>query len=230
MVTALQELLDLPSSRRNQQGSRARDSQRQRLYTAENVAFPGGGPAKGLRTIPECQAFVDKVLGSAWAQRRYGRRAIYVDHKAKGGHYSPGDRTMSLGMWARTQRVILHEIAHELTPRECAWHGQEFAATHLALVRQFIGQEDADRLRAAYVKHRVRHRWALPTPTRPVVTKAERVARAKVRDEREAASARRPERRQWAAETIRAMVKVGHFGPPGRVLRTRALEVARALD
>jgi putative metallohydrolase (TIGR04338 family) len=63
---------------------------------------------------------------------------------------------VALPRWGRSERVILHELAHHATPRYCAAHGPEYARTFLDLVRHFMGREVAQQLEEAFESHRVK--------------------------------------------------------------------------
>jgi putative metallohydrolase (TIGR04338 family) len=132
-----------------------RDSQRSRLYDAER-ALRGG---RRFVTVDECQAYVDGVLASEWWRSRFPRvRAIRVTDgrgRRHAGAFVESAR-IALPKWARTERVLLHEIAHHAAPRAAAAHGPEFARIYVELVREFRGEKPARRLLAALHAHRVR--------------------------------------------------------------------------
>jgi hypothetical protein len=211
--------------------TRPRDSQRSRLYAAER-GLQHGVHVMRTRNAPErwsvdqCQRYVDGITESAWFVRRWGKRRILVLPGRNGGHGN-GD-FITLGVWARQEIVVLHELAHCLAPRECAAHGPEFAGVLLFLVRTKLGTEAWTKLRGEYRRHRVRvSNRALPSPSQHKLEQVRRAAR-----ERKAAANRPPAR--WdvatAAATIRRAVKAGQLGASGRRPRTHALETARALE
>ena len=41
----------------------------------------------------------------------------------------------------RNELILLHEITHGITPRECAFHGSEFCGCYLKVVRTFMGDD-----------------------------------------------------------------------------------------
>lgn len=244
----------------------ARDNQRSRLYAAENVlrglrvskaatkhlidtqAVAGwsvivDGRARPMRTptIGGVQDYVDAVTSASWFQARWGQRGIIV--VAGKGSHSNGYRQITVSQQhRRSESVILHEIAHCLVGLPHAWHGPEFAGVLLTLVRYQMGKEHADTLRASFKEKGARYNLkAVPSPSRPVVTQAERSKRAtaakrqeKARlEEQRAASHRRLTgytSRQSAAATVRALIKDGHFGPSGSAGRKAALATARSLE
>jgi putative metallohydrolase (TIGR04338 family) len=139
-----------------------RDTQRQKLYDAEGLAF---GEAEAEMTLDECQALVDKVLASKVIQRKY-RRAQYqltvTDGRSRrsGGYFAGwDDSTIALPRWARQKWVVLHETAHHLAHGpDAAGHGWQFAACYLYLVRVYMGKGQEQALMAAFKAKRVRFR------------------------------------------------------------------------
>lgn len=209
---------------------RPRDSKKSALYDAEQTAFGQHGRWAAEFTLAEAQAWLDKFMAQRWFKQRWqvGKVEVLAGRGLRGTAYY---RAMTLGVNARNRTVILHELAHILVDREPgvhAHHGPEFAATFLLLVRHEFGAETANRLRAEYVKRRVRHQWS----------EVRREARYEVptqAEEREkrAAKAKVPpslRERQEAAEVLREAVSAGHFGPAGSKPRTHALATARALE
>lgn len=240
---------------------RTRDQQKSRVYAAEgSIRVLRSKKAQRLlvddaRLIPQkgwqapytvngkpvapdveaCQRYVDDVMREAWVQRRWGQRVLTVHWKAGGsatGSYF-GNR-LALPPWSRVEAVILHEIAHNLVgSHDCASHGPEFAGLLLSLVRLRMGKAAADRLRTAYKAERVRYNLkAVPAPTKPVVTAADRAAKSKARIGNIASSTLR---RQRAARALRLLVvstaaRDPWFGGPATKSRARALATAKVLD
>lgn len=216
---------------RNKDG-RVRDSQRSRLYKAEEVL--GQKDLNEVGSIADCQAWVDRLCGERWFQSRWGRREIEVRFKSYGSATGYTNSHICLPPWSRNPRVMLHEIAHVLTPSRYAAHGPEFAAMFVTLVELELGKEAARKLRDSFVANKVRYRSgmaAVPKAgTRQVVTKTAWVA-----TERAAAARRQKElvwskeKRALAAEVIRALVAEGKFGEAGSKPRARALAVAKTV-
>lgn len=262
----------------NAQGSKPRDTQRSRLYDAEDsirsrrvstaakrhltdtqnvagrmvydvsrpprlvaVTHPGGVvkmeprhelvPAK-CPTTEAVQSYMDAVTEAAWYQRRWSQKFRYVN--GRGSHGAGGRVTVSQEhRWS--EAVILHEMAHTLTPSQYAWHGPEFAGVLLTLVKHVMGAKHADDLRAAFKVHRVRHNMkAVPAPTRTVTPQSERVKRVRAAAKREVAereaALRRSSSRRHAAAVIRLAVADGLYGEPRSKQRNAALATARALE
>jgi len=146
----------------------ARDTQRSKLYDAErasgleHVSHPRRGHWEPM-TVPECQALAQKALRSAYVRRRHpsaervARRSTF-EYGRSGGRANQFTGEVRLGLWARQPLVVLHEVAHLLTPSSEPAHGWKFAATFLDLVRAGMGVEAHDKLKASFTKHKVRFR------------------------------------------------------------------------
>ncbi len=206
-----------------------RDTQRERVYRAERAAAHEVDGEFWKQTIPNdrLQGYVDDVLTRKSVQSRWGRRYIDVGLKRGGRALAHGSSRITLPLGGRNQWVMLHEIAHCLTPDRYAPHGPEFAGVYLFLVRTVIGADAGKVLLKHQRAQRVRRSTAgIPEPTRPVLTKTHRT-------KLERAVATRPgtpDERRAAAALIRREVKAGRFGPAGCKPRVHALATARALE
>jgi putative metallohydrolase (TIGR04338 family) len=139
-----------------------RDSQRQRVYNAENTQPRG----RAMPTVPEMQRYVDRITSTQWWQRRYPRAATAIQVRPGHGRrhacaYSSGE-AIAMPRSLRSEMVVLHELAHSANMRQApgayADHGWEFVVIYLDLVHHFMGRAAADGLRAAFKAHRVRLR------------------------------------------------------------------------
>ncbi|MGI8809828.1 MAG: hypothetical protein ACR2KK_18700 [Acidimicrobiales bacterium] len=136
--------------------ARPRDSQRARLYRAEGEVDPG----RRLPTVEKMQAWVDGLVATDWFLVRWGERAFEV--RPGFGHRratADANGVLQMPKWARTELVLLHEVAHCLTPVAVASHGPEYAGVLLALVRRGMGPGPAQLLEDAFARERVR--WTL---------------------------------------------------------------------
>lgn len=142
-----------------------RDSQRQKLYDAEEEAVKASRHLVVFKTVDDTQKYVEWVLASRWFEEHYGsprirvkdgrrRRSANADHTGYSGETQYW--TLNLPRWARTNWTILHEVAHVVSDGH--GHRREFARTELALIRRFIGAEDEALLKAEFKKRRVRYR------------------------------------------------------------------------
>jgi len=117
------------------------------------------------------QAWVDCVVAADWFVSRWGTRTFEV-RPGFGHRRATADQhgVLQMPKWARSELVLLHEIAHCLTPATFAPHGPEYAGVLLALARRGIGPATAQALEDSFALQRVS--WtlsAVPTgrQTRP---------------------------------------------------------------
>ena len=140
--------------------TRPRDSQKQKLYNAESFLHTTSGR---METVPEIEAFADRVISHEWFKRRWPS-VHYIEVKdGRGARVARGFRYWNGGgikmpKWSRNRAIVLHEIAHIITPNTYASHGPEYARNFLDLVRHYLGKESAEQLRASYKRHRVKYR------------------------------------------------------------------------
>jgi putative metallohydrolase (TIGR04338 family) len=166
-------------------GGSQRDSQRSKVYAAENqvgrlVDARGDYPTLSLFgsavVVPDdrkfgdldsVQRFVDAVLGLNWVIARWpavaGKRVrVRARAGARRAHYDPATATIALppftlgGKWALRELVVLHELAHHVTDPVLAPHGPEFAGNVLVLVAELMGPEAEFLLRTTYLSNGVR--------------------------------------------------------------------------
>lgn len=135
-----------------------RDSQRSKVYVAEHAIDKVGGGAR-LETVPEIQAWINKLTKYRWFIRRWGKRTIIVeDGRGKRWARGGGSRIW-LPRWARTKTVILHELAHCLSS---SWnggsHGWQFCMNFRLLVRFAISKEAEQVLVQSFKASRVRYK------------------------------------------------------------------------
>lgn len=142
-----------------------RDSQRSRLYKAQEFLYDESKSEWAIKfnhldlnsktSIYFCQRYVNLILSQKFITKRFGERKIWVK-SGRGGGKAYGSSFISLGLWARNESIVLHEIAHCLAPRNVK-HGPEFAGIYLFLVKNVFGNEAAAKLRQSYKAHGVRY-------------------------------------------------------------------------
>ena len=174
---------------------RERDTQRSKVYRAESAADISG---KRYETIPEIEAYLNRVFLHEWFKRHHPRARGFVvkdgrgRSKACGGALGWRSVKMSLPKWSRCEGVILHELAHGLTEiewgRGTAWHGWEFCKTFLELVKHYQGKEAGERLRLSFKEHRVR--YCKPKVGRKLTPEQYEVACSRLAAAREAKAAK----------------------------------------
>ena len=149
----------------------------------------------------QCKAYMEKIVSYEWFTSRWhistpswveGNAPIVGDGRARRkACWQPSTYEIKLPQWARTEPVILHEMAHWIVdkatvPRsdgstgfwvaqydpDHAAHGKEFASVFLELVRLQLGVKATKVLKASYKQHRVKRD---PQP-QPIHRKALKVA------------------------------------------------------
>lgn len=156
---------------RELQMTRVRDTQRGKLYRAEQAFWHGayGGDCAGgavrLETMAEVEAFAESVLAKRSVQRRFGwQRPLeeYRDGRGRRSAYAEGGYAIGVPRSLRSRWVVLHELSHVIVQRtfhpEPAWHGWEFADVYLQLVWCVLGKEAHNGLRDAFRANGVRYK------------------------------------------------------------------------
>lgn len=149
--------------------TRPRDNQKQRCYDAEAAARRKVTGSSYGQTIKNAhlQPFVDKVMAKATIKSRWPNEGrVKVVLSKGGGRAYWYSNEIHLGVYARNEWYILHEIAHLLTPSTtCAAHGPEFVGVFTFLLQTVLGKDAADVYKAACKEHKVRRNTqAVPAP------------------------------------------------------------------
>ena len=143
-----------------------RDSQRQRVYDAENSV--GQLFNHKFKDEEACIAFVNEVLENKRVRRKYAKaidsHTIEIDFKPaswKDCGQADEDTIWINYAWMET-KTIIHEIAHTLQFRiqgeaDFADHGVTFTSVYLDLVEIMFGAFVADRLQEAFDNHKVEY-------------------------------------------------------------------------
>lgn len=182
------------------------DNQRSKVYNSED-ALVGSKSKMGEKmlgdapTTKQCKAYMEKVVSYEWFTARWhistpsyveGNAPLVGDGRARRrACWQASTYEIKLPQWARTERVILHEMAHWIVdkatvPRsdgsvgfwvaqydkDHAAHGKEFASVLLELVRLQLGAEAAKALKASYKTNRVKR----DIQPQPIHRKAQKVA------------------------------------------------------
>jgi putative metallohydrolase (TIGR04338 family) len=138
-------------------GTRPRDNQRARVYRS-GIASIEVAESALLGSVPEVQAIVDGILTTQWWKQRAPHRTQVrvTDGRGRRTGCSIGSE-IRLPRRYRSLMSILHEMAHEwMWCPTLQGHGPEFAGAFIALVREFVGDEEAGQLAAACRINRVR--------------------------------------------------------------------------
>lgn len=128
--------------------------------------------------VAECQAYYDELLRSTWWKHRWphikkvrikdgrgtrkARGSLKIDFFAEQSGSmeftirSTASALINLPRWARREWVMLHELAHSVTPDSLPAHGPDFAANYLTLIHHKLGRDAEQQLLDAFIEHRVR--------------------------------------------------------------------------
>jgi putative metallohydrolase (TIGR04338 family) len=122
-----------------------RDNQRSRIYAAERVLF-ASGLSDPLVTVPEMQAYAERVISSAWWRKQWPhtRSVTITDGRSRRrGNCCPTMTGWRIAMprWTRHTGYLLHELAHTTSSDR---HGPRFARNYLLLVKRYMGVEAFD--------------------------------------------------------------------------------------
>jgi len=119
------------------------------LYRVEHETLDGRGRRWGR--VPEAQRYLDELVSSAWFFDRWPHFVrVRVERRGRGASWStcefldaggPGGRptegVVLVAPAGLTEPVVLHELAHLLSPG--VGHDVAFAETFLSLVRHQMG-------------------------------------------------------------------------------------------
>jgi putative metallohydrolase (TIGR04338 family) len=153
--------------------SSIRDSQRQRVYDSERLAFEGlqnrAEPYKTrpeYKTVAECQGFVDEVtLSPTWKYlcppELSPRYVTVTDGRGRRRGGATARDTIAMPKFARRQWYLLHELAHVALwdgtqAGEWPAHGPEYVCAYLHLLREVLGPEPHAALTEAMAAHRIK--------------------------------------------------------------------------
>jgi putative metallohydrolase (TIGR04338 family) len=154
-----------------------RDSQRGRLYKADDVLKPF---ATQLPEIRDVERFVERLFASKRVRKSWPRAVCgwslprVNDGRGCRNALAHGGSRVTIPRWARTSDVVIHELAHVITYRELgsmvAGHGWQFCSVYLRLVLLFMGREAHDAFKASMKANRVR--FAPPRKRAPLSPEA----------------------------------------------------------
>lgn len=141
--------------------TRSRDSQRSKVYKAEDDYRDTIGTPL-IRDVPLIQRWVNCMVRSDWWAERYPHVIVV---KVKDGrrrriacaqYERPGIWAIKLPRHTRTRLIIVHEVAHTVTLVTEPWHGDVFVGNLLAFVDRWMGQLEGVALRWFLSKNRVK--------------------------------------------------------------------------
>ena len=140
-----------------------RDAQRKRVYESEWAL--SGSSYRPIRVpdLETAQEMIDCITQTGWYREQFPdgfkRVTVKINHQSKGRWAFGNWGTITLpprakGLWAWTDVVLVHELAHNAQQARPA-HGPEFASAMLRLTERYI-PEMYDGLLQQYEHRRVR--------------------------------------------------------------------------
>jgi len=195
-----------------------RDSQKQRVYDAERKAAKSMAVAgdRNLRIpeIADVEKYVNDIVRSAYWKAMFPKTTIVmVDEGRKGRRmacWKSWEKTIHLPSWARTELIILHELAHAAHDGSPDWdwtqaaHGWQFCAVYLQLVQRYLGRSAHDILAASFKLGGVRYQK--PRAKRVLTEEQKQVLRDRLAAHREEKRLVQKERMRVHKERLAALV------------------------
>ena len=149
---------------------RPRDSQRSKVYKAENMAFCADNRERH-ESVEAVITRLNSWISQSWFRSKWQVRKVGV-YDGRGSRRAKflrntllkiGDELVlcavfSFPKWSRMEWVMIHELAHAVTPGHVAAHGREFCQNYLLLVRHYLGAAAERRLKIYFRKHRVKYK------------------------------------------------------------------------
>lgn len=159
---------------KNNNYSRPRDSQRSKLYNAEDKVrrMHDMCASENKMTLEEIKEWLENdVLNSRWWHSRIepytpetfnGKVKLGRGRKRAISKYNTykGTTRLNLPEWSRNKIVVMHELAHSCLPRHVQSHGWLFAHLFLDLLKRFVGKEIWRDMRDAFDEYGVK--WRRP--------------------------------------------------------------------
>ena len=156
---------------------RDRDSQKQKVYDAEDLC------RNRLRkefsdeyrllyesiSLDEIEKYCKKIIDSAWFQKRWPQiKGIHISdgrsrRSASGGRVGKNAR-MKFPIHARYKEIVLHELAHACDMSHAGWHGRPFCRIFLELLRHEFGDEVWKIMKECFKEKKVKVRVEVRRP------------------------------------------------------------------
>lgn len=143
----------------NPNGFCERDSQRQKVYDAQDWARNGCPALKeNFSSLEDIQKFTNALTSTVWYRKRFGLHTITVLARRVDASARRCDSTIRFSPTWRNMLTVLHEIAHIARYAGTgAAHGRFFARTLIALVDHVVGKEAAEILKTEFKRERVKY-------------------------------------------------------------------------
>ena len=140
---------------------RDRDSQRQRVYKAQRL-FNDCYEHRRHESLGDIEEYVRKIFDNQTVIRYYARSVKLGIPRIENGRVNAkgGAEVLIFPAWARSEPVIIHEVAHCITNREYEpylhRHNWQYCDIYLRLVLIMLGVPAYDLLRESMIRHKVK--------------------------------------------------------------------------
>lgn len=144
---------------------KTRDTQRSKVYAAERDHSLIS--VIRIEDVKDIRRFVMSVMRrkemKPWRHAFSGSKLRITDGRGRRkatayGCFQTSYRiTITLPRWARSMMVVLHELAHALTPGRYPTHGMEYCTNYLYLIKHVMGIEAYEEMIKCFTVHGVRY-------------------------------------------------------------------------
>lgn len=193
----------------------ARDSQRSKVYAAEDSAKIMIGKSQRFATIGEVADFANRVVLKGQTATKYNARRSVGVVKVNGNRCKANADCIWISTYGMSQWIVLHELAHTIHRRNFtryqeAGHGWRFCQIYLELVREFLGAAAARDLKERFVEKGVKFRQ--PRERAPLTEAQKEALRLRLAAAR-AAKAQKAAHDRATLRTLRAINAQGYVSP-----------------
>lgn len=145
--------------------TRPRDNQQSRVIKAE-AAF-----AKALNnplSTRQLQTLANRIIRSSWFRKQgfaFTDIQVFTDDRRRSiCHTNPSRGLLEMTLNSQDMNAVglLHNLAHQMTPKDVASHGPEYCKAMKECVRRWISPDAKKRLAEIYMEHRVKSRVFTP--------------------------------------------------------------------
>jgi len=138
----------------------ARDSQKQRLYDAENKFRKEFGTGFQFGSVDDIAMYVFNLVYSNWFRNRFHVESCSIDVRLakKGNRSRAGSGRMRINQNRMDEVEVLHELVHIFVSPRDVGHGREFCMMYLQLVKKKLGEPAEEFLKKCFKDGKVKFR------------------------------------------------------------------------
>lgn len=136
---------------------RQRDSQRTKVYHAEDVLSP---LSIMFESVNDMQKYINNIINTSKFKNRFklNKRVVISDGRRRRRPCCVNyfyEYVLKMPKWSRKDYILLHELAHAVTEGKFASHGSQFCANYLYLVDNFMKDGSSAYLVDSFKEHGV---------------------------------------------------------------------------